>query len=104
MRGVPLYSPSIEQHKALYLSQGGVDLGGAPLVPQADRVHEPEEVVPLRPRNGLLAQQFEDGRPHGRPLVLEGQLAFVLQHGGDTRGLGLDDHRAEGRPSRGEGS
>ena len=40
-----------------------------------------------------MAQQFEDGRPHRRPLVLEGQLAFVLQHRGGTRG----SDRARGR-------
>ena len=41
---------------------------------------QPEEVVPLPPGNGLLAKQLEYGRPHGGPLVLEGQLVLVLQH------------------------
>lgn len=68
------------------LSERRVDLWCALLVPQADRVHQPEEVVPLRPRNGLLAQQLEDGWPHRRPLVLEGQLALVLQHRGKGEG------------------
>ena len=63
-----------------HLSEGGVDLGRALLVPEADRVDEPEEVLPLRPGDGLLPQQLEDGGPHGGPFVLETQLSFVLQH------------------------
>ena len=39
-----------------------------------------DKIVPC---DGFLPEQLEDGRPHLRPLVLEGQLlALVLQHAG----------------------
>lgn len=55
-----------------------LDFGWALLIPEADFVDGPEEVLPLCPGNALLPQQFEHRRPHRRPFLLESDGPFVL--------------------------